>query len=99
LLALGDAVGRSQEVDVAVEGAGRKQGFIELALLASMALGGLLILATKGKKGETHETQIETKPDGSMTLKVKDRIDYFSPGQTVAAVLAAAYKKVMGGSE
>lgn len=98
-LALGDAAGMSQQVDIAVEGAGRKQGVIELALIASMALGGLLILATKGKKGETHETQMETKPDGTVTLKVKDRIDYFSPGQTVAAVLAAAYKKILGGSD
>ena len=77
------------EVDAAIEAAGRKAFILEAIGIGILALGVLNLVVTKGKKAQVRETSIEVSPDGTVTIKVSERTAYYSVGEALAPLVEA----------
>lgn len=95
LLTIAYAEGLREEVETAIEGAGKKQDFGALTIVVPMVVLGLGILITRLKKKETSETSIEIQPNGATKINTKNVTEYYSLGEATGHVLKTALEGVI----
>lgn len=96
LLTVGEATGFHTDVERAVLGAGQKQGMelAELAFLSVIVLSGLFLVFTRGRKEEIRKLKIRVE-NGRVQIEDENRVQYFSPGESVSAILKQALTHII----
>jgi hypothetical protein len=99
LLTIAYAEGLSEEVETAIEGAGKKQDFGALTIVAPMVVLGLGILITQLKKKQTSTTSMKIQSDGTTEIKTENVTEYYSLGEATGHVLKTALEGVIPKNE
>lgn len=94
-LMVADAEGFTEEVEKAIQGAGKKQDFGALTIVAPMVILGFGILVTRLKKSETTKSSMKIDSDGSASFEKESRTEYYSLGEAVGHVLKTALEGIV----
>jgi hypothetical protein len=85
-------------VEEAIAESGQVAVVLEILLVGAIALSLTNLLLTEGKKSETREMTISVHPDGKIDVRVQDRIEYYSVGESLAPLVGEALGQLMGGA-
>jgi hypothetical protein len=90
------ASGRERDVEQALDEIGKKALLLEIAVIGILALGALHLVHSRGRKEEVKEQEITVAPDGTVTVKTKETVRYYTVGESLAPLAEKVVTSALG---